>query len=113
MNSFSSRPLEVQLSISMMFWIQREEERGNDHIKKCINASVYFEVILKNNHFIFLGWIVLNSELRIISSLPKKTVYGKCPRCKTKSALEVVSGNPGKEKFKCNQCYYKFGMEEL
>jgi transposase-like protein len=51
--------------------------------------------------------------VRITSSLPKKTVYGKCPRCKTKSALEVVSGNPGKEKFKCNQCYYKFGMEEL
>jgi len=37
------------LSISMMFWIQREEERGNDHIKNCINASVYFEVVLKNS----------------------------------------------------------------
>jgi transposase-like protein len=46
-------------------------------------------------------------------SLPKKNVYGRCPRCKTKSLLEVVSGIPSKEKFKCNQCYFKFGMADL
>jgi transposase-like protein len=45
--------------------------------------------------------------------LPRKTIYGKCPKCRTKSQLEVVSGNPGKEKFKCNQCYHKFGMDEI
>ena len=45
--------------------------------------------------------------------MPKKTIYGKCPKCKTKSELEVVSGTPGKEKFRCNQCYHKFGMDEL
>jgi transposase-like protein len=45
--------------------------------------------------------------------LARKTIYGKCPKCRTKSQLEVVSGNPGKEKFRCNQCYHKFGMEEL
>jgi len=45
--------------------------------------------------------------------LPRKTIYGKCPKCRTKSELEVRSGNPGKEKFRCNQCYHEFGMNEL
>ena len=45
--------------------------------------------------------------------LPRKTIYGRCPKCKTKSELEVVSGNPGREKFRCNQCYHNFGMDEL
>src|SRR5262245_37260207 len=39
-----------------------------------------------------------------IEALPRKTIYGRCPKCKTKSQLEVVSGNPGREKFRCNQC---------
>jgi hypothetical protein len=30
-----------------------------------------------------------------------------------KSALEVVSGNPGKEKFKCNECFSSFGMDDF
>ena len=47
------------------------------------------------------------------SVIPKKTIYGKCPKCKTKSQLEVLSGNPGKEKFKCNMCYHTFGIDEL
>ena len=49
----------------------------------------------------------------VVILLPKKTIYGRCPRCRTKSNLEVVSGNPGKEKFKCNQCYFEFGMDAL
>jgi transposase-like protein len=48
-----------------------------------------------------------------IENVPRKTIYGKCPKCKTKSELEVISGNPGREKFRCNQCYHKFGMDEL
>jgi hypothetical protein len=48
-----------------------------------------------------------------IEKMPRKTIYGKCPKCKTKSELEVISGNPGREKFRCNQCYHKFGMDEL
>lgn len=43
----------------------------------------------------------------------KKTIYGKCPICRTKGQLEVVSNNPGKEKFKCNSCYQKFSINEL
>ncbi|MGI0006039.1 MAG: hypothetical protein ACREAY_11735 [Nitrososphaera sp.] len=43
----------------------------------------------------------------------KKTVYGRCPKCKAKSDLVVMSGDPGREKFKCNQCYHVFGMDEL
>ena len=34
--------------------------------------------------------------------IPRKTVYGRCPKCRTKSQLEVLSSNPGNEKFKCN-----------
>jgi transposase-like protein len=45
--------------------------------------------------------------------MAKKTVYGRCPKCKAKSDLIVMSGTPGKEKFKCNQCYHVFGMDEL
>ena len=45
--------------------------------------------------------------------VPKKTIYGKCPKCKAKSDLVVMSGDPGREKFKCNQCYHVFGMDEL
>ncbi|AFU57396.1 hypothetical protein Ngar_c04500 [Candidatus Nitrososphaera gargensis Ga9.2] len=45
--------------------------------------------------------------------LPRKTIYGRCPKCKTKSELEVISGTPGREKFRCNQCYHNFGMDEL
>jgi len=45
--------------------------------------------------------------------LTRRTIYGKCPNCRTKSQLEVVSGNAGREKFKCNQCYHKFGMDQL
>lgn len=48
-----------------------------------------------------------------VEKMPRKTIYGKCPKCKTKSELEVISGNPGREKFRCNQCYHKFGMDEL
>ena len=51
--------------------------------------------------------------LPAVVQMPKKTIYGRCPKCRTKSELEVVSGNPGREKFKCNQCYHKFGMDEL
>jgi hypothetical protein len=46
-------------------------------------------------------------------NMPKQTVYGRCPNCKTKSQLEVISRHPGREKFRCNQCYHKFGMDEL
>jgi len=45
--------------------------------------------------------------------LTRRTIYGKCPNCRTKSQLEVVSGIAGREKFKCNQCYHKFGMDQL
>ncbi len=45
--------------------------------------------------------------------IARKTVYGKCPKCRTKSQLEVLSSNPGNEKFKCNMCYNKFTMDEL
>ena len=47
------------------------------------------------------------------SFIPRKTVYGKCPKCRTKSQLEVLSSNPGNEKFRCNMCYNKFTMDEL
>jgi len=49
----------------------------------------------------------------ISTILPRRTIYDRCPKCKTKSELEVVSGTPGKEKFRCNQCYHNFGMDEL
>ena len=59
---------------------------------------------------IFLILLVLpNTDV----AMPRKTIYGRCPKCKTKSELEVLSGTPGKEKFRCNQCYHNFGMEEL
>jgi transposase-like protein len=58
-------------------------------------------------------YIVLNRVLAKNKCLPKKTIYGRCPKCKTKSALVVVSGNPGKEKFKCNECYSSFGMDDF
>lgn len=45
--------------------------------------------------------------------MPRKTIYGKCPKCKTKSQLEVLSGKPGQEKFKCNMCYHTFVMDDL
>ena len=45
--------------------------------------------------------------------ISRKTVYGKCPKCRTKSQLEVLSSNPGNEKFRCNMCYNKFTMDEL
>ncbi|AIC14381.1 hypothetical protein NTE_01513 [Candidatus Nitrososphaera evergladensis SR1] len=45
--------------------------------------------------------------------MARKTVYGKCPKCKARGDLVVMSGTPGKEKFKCNQCYHVFGMDEL
>lgn len=45
--------------------------------------------------------------------IARKTVYGKCPRCRTKSQLEVISNNPGKEKFKCNMCFQSFGINEM
>lgn len=45
--------------------------------------------------------------------MPKKTIYGRCPKCKAKSDLVVLKGDPGNEKFKCNQCYHTFGMDEL
>ncbi|WP_337861827.1 hypothetical protein [Nitrososphaera sp.] len=43
----------------------------------------------------------------------KKTIYGRCPKCKAKGDLVVLSGDPGREKFRCNQCYHVFGMDEL
>jgi len=46
-------------------------------------------------------------------NMPRKTIYGKCPKCKTKSQLEVISGKPGQEKFKCNMCYHTFIMDDL
>ena len=45
--------------------------------------------------------------------IARKTVYGKCPRCRSKSQLEVISNNPGKEKFKCNMCFQSFGINEM
>ena len=45
--------------------------------------------------------------------ITKKTIYGKCPNCRTKGQLDVVSSSPGKEKFKCNSCYFKFGINDL
>jgi transposase-like protein len=45
--------------------------------------------------------------------MPKKTIYGRCPKCKAKGELLVVCGTPGKEKFRCNRCYHNFGMDEL
>lgn len=47
------------------------------------------------------------------SGVPKKTIYGRCPKCKAKGDLVVMSGEAGREKFKCNQCYHVFGMDEL
>ena len=45
--------------------------------------------------------------------IARKTVYGKCPRCRTKSQLEIISNNPGKEKFKCNICFQTFGINDM
>lgn len=45
--------------------------------------------------------------------MAKKTIYGRCPKCKAKGDLVVLSGTPGREKFKCNQCFHAFGMDEL
>lgn len=47
------------------------------------------------------------------AQMARKTVYGKCPKCRARGDLVVMSGTPGKEKFKCNQCYHVFGMDEL
>ena len=52
-------------------------------------------------------------DIGVQSVLVKKTIYGRCPKCKAKSDLVVISGDPGREKFKCNQCYHVFGMDEL
>jgi hypothetical protein len=46
-------------------------------------------------------------------NIPRKTVYGKCPKCRAKSQIEITSNNPGKEKFKCNICFQVFGMDDL
>jgi len=45
--------------------------------------------------------------------IARKTVYGKCPRCRTKSQLEIISNNPGKEKFKCTICFQTFGINDM
>lgn len=57
--------------------------------------------------------ISINNNLMKQYNMPRKTIYGKCPKCKTKSQLEVLSGKPGQEKFKCNMCYHTFIMDDL
>jgi|GEM_PF-985466 len=57
--------------------------------------------------------ILISCTFLWYNQMPKKTIYGRCPRCKTKSELEVKSGEPGREKFRCNQCYGTFGMDDL
>ena len=66
--------------------------------------------------FVWLVCVFLIGELiwcLLIYRNTKKTIYGKCPNCRTKGQLDVISSNPGKEKFKCNSCYHKFGMSDL
>lgn len=72
----------------------------------CIRTDVELTVRLIVNTFIA-------RYVRVQSVLVKKTIYGRCPKCKAKSDLVVISGDPGREKFKCNQCYHVFGMDEL
>ena len=31
----------------------------------------------------------------------------------TKSQLEIITNNPGKEKFKCNICFQMFGINDM
>ena len=54
-------------------------------------------------------YIEVNNKILIA----RKTVYGKCPRCRTKSQLEIISNNPGKEKFKCTICFQTFGINDM
>jgi hypothetical protein len=60
---------------------------------------------------IFTYGIYIGKEKKIL--IARKTVYGKCPRCRTKSQLEIISNNPGKEKFKCNICFQTFGINDM
>lgn len=63
--------------------------------------------------FIFYFLLMIYIELNKKIVIARKTVYGKCPRCRTKSQLEIITNNPGKEKFKCNICFQMFGINEM
>ena len=45
--------------------------------------------------------------------MARKTIYGRCPKCRAKSQLEVKSSDAGNEKYKCNMCYNVFGIDDL
>lgn len=77
----------------------------------CRRAHAYAKTIFCTCRFAVNTFIARN--VRVQSVLVKKTIYGRCPKCKAKSDLVVMSGDPGREKFKCNQCYHVFGMDEL
>jgi hypothetical protein len=66
-------------------------------------------IVVETLSYYHIKYIGLKKKFHIA----RKTVYGKCPRCRTKSQLEVISNNPGKEKFKCNICFQSFGINEM